>query len=55
MVRGKGARVSQYRVLVCLQWLLLAESSRSHPQIFAVASVRSSPEAATQMLVSGLN
>jgi len=27
MVRGKGARVSQYRVLVCLQWLLLAEAA----------------------------
>jgi len=50
MVRGKGARVSQYRVLVCLQWLLLAESSRSYPRILGVASVRYTPIPATQVL-----
>ena len=35
--------------------LLLAESSRWHPPIFAVASVRYTPKAAAQMLESGLN
>ena len=37
-----------------LERLLLAESSRSHPPIFGVASVRYTPKAAAQMLVFNL-